>query len=81
MLCAALVKLHLPLLLPLLSPPSSVISLPLGPDKLTKQGENGALYWDACQGSPWIYGQQTAFITQAREAEGKEGVAGGKTQS
>lgn len=38
-------------------------------DKPTKQGENRALYWDACQDSPWIYGQQTAFITQPREAE------------
>lgn len=35
-------------------------------DKPTKQGENRALYWDACQDSPWIYGQQTAFITHPR---------------
>lgn len=39
------------------------------PDKPAKQGENRALYWDACQDSPRIYGQQTVFITQPREAE------------
>lgn len=39
------------------------------PDKPTKQGENRALYWDACQDSLWIYGRQTAFITQPRKAE------------
>lgn len=42
-----------------------------GPDKPTKQGENRALYWDACLDSLWIYGQQTVFITQPREAEQK----------
>lgn len=63
-----LVSCHLPLFLLLL------LVLMLShflwvPDKPTKQGENRALYWDACQDSPWIYGQQTAFITQLREAE------------
>lgn len=48
------------------------------PDKPAEQGENGALYWDACQDSPWIYGQQTAFITQPREAEEKKKGLGGR---
>lgn len=49
-------------------PPPNVISLPLPPphDKPTKLGENRALYWDACQDSPWIYGRQTVFITRQR---------------
>lgn len=70
-LCAALMKLRLllvffVLLLLLLLMLSHFL---WAPDKPTKQGENRALYWDACQDSPWIYGQQTVFITQPREAE------------
>lgn len=46
-------------------------------DKPTEQRENRALYWDACQDSPWIYGQQTAFITHPR-GKVKKSCGGGK---
>lgn len=69
--CAALMKLRLLfLLLHLLLILLLMLSHFLwAPDKPTKQGENRALYWDACQDSPWIYGQQTVFITQPGEVE------------
>lgn len=68
--CTPLMKLHLLLLILLLLMLSHFL---WAPDKPTKQGENGALYWDACQDSPWIYGQQTVFITQSRKAEKRRG--------
>lgn len=73
--CTPLMKLRL-LLLPFILLLLMLSHFLWAPDKPTKQGENRALYWDACQDSPWIYGQQTAFITQPREAEKKR--AGGE---